>query len=76
MLGRERGMFNRGQGECRQPRAGCGPYRATTPDPQEKVMTRFRRTMRSLRTAMTRPVPGVDGCGPTRVRDYPVTRRR
>ena len=37
-------------------------------------MTRFRSTLRSLRIAMTRPVPGVDECGPVRVRDYPFTR--
>ena len=40
------------------------------------MLTRFRRTLRHLRTAMTRPQPGIDGCGPTRVRDYPLPRPR
>jgi hypothetical protein len=39
-------------------------------------MIRFRATLRSLRIAMTRPVPGVEQCGPVRVRDYPLTRRQ
>jgi hypothetical protein len=47
-------------------------------DPRSKdtLMTRFRSTFRSLRLAMTRPVTGVDGCGPTRVRDYPLAKGR
>jgi hypothetical protein len=44
-------------------------------DPEETPISRFRRTLQSLRLAMTRPVPGVDECGPVRVRDYPITRR-
>jgi hypothetical protein len=46
-----------------------------TPEPKEAPMSRFRRTLRALRSAMTRPVPGVDQCGPVRVRDYPFARR-
>ena len=45
------------------------------PDPEERAMSRFRRTLQSLRCALTRPVPGVDECGPARVRDYPIARR-
>jgi hypothetical protein len=44
-------------------------------DLEETPMSRFRRTLRSLRFALTRPVPGVDDCGPVRVRDYPIARR-
>jgi len=45
------------------------------PDAEEAPMSRFRCTLRLLRSAMTRPVPGVDECGPIRVRDYPRARR-
>jgi hypothetical protein len=81
MLGRGQRMFNRGQGEWRRNggnRRPVGPVQGAMSGPGSKdtLMTRLRSAFRSLRTAMTRPVPGVDGCGPTRVRDYPVSRPR
>jgi hypothetical protein len=46
------------------------------PEPEEAPMSRMRCALRNLRLAMTRPMPGVDVCGPVRVRDYPLAPRR